>query len=390
LFLTAFAVAKLVADALGRVQHVYLIGMDFSIDSGFSSKVETKFIPALDTARVAGIEMQQHFLQNALYMLGESSLIATHVGRMSFSGITPTGLNFELGSRRPEDNRAIQTEQEVLVTAEITTNHFGDRTRLERLIREAKAAGADFVKFQKRDVLTFYTAEQLEKPYASPFGTTFGDYRAALELDMEDFDFIDRLCTEVEIGWFLSVLDAPSFEFVKNLNPAMIKLPSTISEHKDYLELVAREYSGPLVLSTGMTDQTYEKWVLETFASQEKIYLLHANSAYPTPEHHCNIGVIRHYTKLSELHPQIIPGWSSHDPGWLGSALAVAAGARMIEKHVKLGNTPWAHFDAVALDLSTNEFKEYVSSIRRAQTIVGTSTKKVTESEHHKYRIPAN
>lgn len=41
----------------------------------------------------------------------------------------------------------------------------------------------------------------------------------------------------------------------------------------------------------------------------------------------------------------------------------------MVEKHVKLGNTEWAHFDSVAMDLTTREFVDYVKAIRDAEII---------------------
>ncbi|MCH5022021.1 N-acetylneuraminate synthase, partial [Pectobacterium atrosepticum] len=56
------------------------------------------------------------------------------------------------------------------------------------------------------------------------------------------------------------------------------------------------------------------------------------------------------------------------------------------EKHVKLGNTEWAHFDAVAIDLTTSAFKEFVDQIRETEVILGSDNKKVNKSEHHKYR----
>jgi len=125
--------------------------------------------------------------------------------------------------------------------------------------------------------------------------------------------------------------------------------------------------------------------VLDTFTECEQLYLMQCNSAYPTPQHDCHIGVIRHYRDLAATHPHIVPGYSSHDFGWLASSLAIAAGARMVEKHVKLGNTEWAHFDAVALDLTTSEFSDYVSKMRETEQIIGLEEKKVNESEHHKY-----
>lgn len=386
MLLTALKLALMVGKMRGSAQDVYLVGMDFDPKAGYSKKIKGYFDPALSDLRVLSVESQEHFLKHAMYLLRQSDVRVHHIGDREFSSMKASELNAAFGVRPAFLEPNIRPVQEVVVTAEITTNHFGDKGRLERLIRECKAAGADYVKFQKRDVESFYSESQLDSEYASPFGKTFRDYRLALELDFEDFRFIDDLTAELEIGWFLSVLDRPSFDFIKDLNPAMIKLPSTISEHKEYLEFVASDYDGDLVLSTGMTDTTYENWVLETFTRQRRLYLLHANSAYPTPEQDCNIGVIRHYSSLSERNPKIIPGWSSHDPGWLGSALAVAAGARMVEKHVKLGNTEWAHFDSVALDLSSSAFREYVAYIRKAELIVGSSTKRITPSENHKYK----
>ena len=113
---------------------------------------------------------------------------------------------------------------------------------------------------------------------------------------------------------------------------------------------------------------------------------MQANSAYPTPARDCNVGVVRHYHRLSKSDPRIVPAYSSHDEGWFGSAMAVGAGARMVEKHVKLGDTDWAHFDAVALDLTTGAFRDYVGKIRDAETLMGSEEKAVAPSEHHKYR----
>lgn len=383
LFLSAIRLARVIAKERERKQTVYMLGFDFSVDQGYAKAIGFDYAPADASGRAARISPQEHYFVNALYMLRDSEVDVQHVGDRAFSTLKPEELNTRFLPGL--DQRLEPNEDRVLITAELTTNHFGDRHRLERMVRAAHGAGADLIKVQKRDVETFYTKEQLDSKYVSPFGNTFRDYRLALELDKGDFDFLDELCSKLGIRWFASVLDEPSFRFIQQFDPEFIKLPSTISEHTDYLETVAKEYDRGIVLSTGMTDQQYEKWVLDTFTRCDKLYLMQCNSAYPTPMNDCNIGVVRHYRDLAKNHPHIVPGYSSHDFGSTASAMAVAAGARIVEKHVKLGNTEWAHFDAVALDLTTSEFVDYVSAVREAEVIIGSEEKEINDSEHHKY-----
>jgi N-acetylneuraminate synthase len=382
LFLSALKLARMVAQFRGRPQTVYMVGFDFDANIGYSHQIGHDYAPHQTDERQARISLQEFYFLHALYFLQNSPLTVKHIGQRAFSAMTGDAFNeLILGPAAHRERR----KSLVSVVAELTTNHFGDRNRLERMIRVAAAAGADYVKLQKRDVESFYTAEQLRSPYVSPFGSTFADYRHALELSAEDFQFVDELCRSLGIGWFASILDQKSFKFMLQFSPTKVKLPSTISEHLDYLSFVADNYFGDIVISTGMTDLAYEAWILQTFTRQGKLYLMQANSAYPTPLSDCNIGVVRHYDLLARENARIVPAFSSHDFGWKASAMAVAAGARMVEKHVKLGNSQWAHFDAVAVDLTTPDFKEYVDSVREAELIVGSEQKQVNASEHHKY-----
>jgi len=278
-------------------------------------------------------------------------------------------------------------EEPVLIVAELTSNHLGDLIRLKKMVRLAKEAGADLVKVQKRNVDTFYTKEELNSRYDSPFGCTLGDYRRQVELNEAGFIFLDRVCKQYDIGWFCSVLDIPSFEFIMKFNPFMIKIPSTVSNHRNFLEIVANRYSGDIVISTGYTDKKYEEYILNLFKKNSKVYLLQCTSAYPTPDEDCQVGVVRHYYKLKSEFPQIYPGYSSHDVGSLGCSLAVASGAKMVEKHVKLSNVYQVHFNHVALNLLTGEFKNFVQDVRRAERIIGSEYKTIKSSEHHKYKV---
>jgi N-acetylneuraminate synthase len=65
--------------------------------------------------------------------------------------------------------------------------------------------------------------------------------------------------------------------------------------------------------------------------------------------------------------------------------MSLSAGGLMIEKHVKLGNLDWIHFDGVALDLSNNQFKDFIKDIKIAEIMCGKTTKEIHSAEHHKY-----
>ena len=404
MFITALKISRLIADFRMRRQQVYLLGFDFDMSRGYSKFINTDFSGDEKTYQANIISIQEHYLLMFLHLLKDSNIRMVHVGNKPYSSMKPSDFSRRLSPskdliRAPsysaeksggadEKDYVLNLRQphhNVLVTAEITTNHFGQTDILREMVRRSAKAGADLVKVQKRDVDSFYTREQLESPYESPFGATFGDYRRALELDEDQFNILDNVCEECGIDWFLSVLDLPSFRFALLREVSMIKLPSTISQHRAFFDIVAEEYKGDVVVSTGLTDQDFEDFILETFRENSRLYLLQCNSAYPTPPNDCNIGVVRRYHEHSRRYTNVIPGYSSHDFGSEGSMLAVAAGARMIEKHVKFGDTNWAHFDSVALDLKTNAFATFVQDIRRAELLCGTEYKKINESEHHKY-----
>jgi len=273
----------------------------------------------------------------------------------------------------------------IIMVAEITTNHFGDRERLHKILKSCVLQGATPVKLQKRDPDTFYSRDQLNEKFSSPFGNTFADYRRALELTDEDFQFVDDFSKRHDVEWYISAIDMSGFKLALHFERELIKLPSTISKKIDYLNFVSKNYSKSIAISTGMTDQDYEDWLLKSFKNNDKLYLMQCNSAYPTPPEHTDINVVRHYHDLKKNNPKIIPGYSSHDHGSFASCLAVAAGAEMIEKHVKYGNAEWAHFDSVALDLKKNEYGLFCEDIKKALIYCGSSKKRINDSEHHKY-----
>lgn len=278
----------------------------------------------------------------------------------------------------------MQSESKVEVVAEFTNNHLGELDRLIEMVYLAADSGADFIKIQKRDVDSFYSKEELCSPYSSPWGTTLRDYRLGVELGHEEISELDKACSDKNIPWFSTILDMKSYKFMEKYDMPIVKIPSTISNHCKFHKELAKEYKGPIVVSTGFTNKFYVDYVLDTFHDCKKIYLLHCISSYPTKPEDCNIAIVNEYAKIDNV--RIIPGYSSHDIGSTASMLAVAAGAKMIEKHVKYRPVDFVHFDSTAVDLKDGDFKRFVNDIRLAETMMGSSEKKILDCEHHKYK----
>ena len=69
------------------------------------------------------------------------------------------------------------------IISEIGINHNGDLDIAKQMIDKSKEAGADAVKFQKRDIDIVYSKDQLKKPRSSPFGSTEREQKEGLEFN---------------------------------------------------------------------------------------------------------------------------------------------------------------------------------------------------------------
>ncbi|MEH6305217.1 N-acetylneuraminate synthase family protein [Olivibacter sp. CPCC 100613] len=400
IILSAIKLAIHYQQILQKKIEVYFIGFDFFASS---IKPDENQMHDLDYVNVL-LKTQGSFFSSILETFHEAypEISLYHVGDKKYSNLSIQGFNNllselsqhqKLGGKILSNSELykalleeVKEEDKVIVVAEFTNNHIADPKRLRKMIELAKESGADIIKLQKRDVDAFYTPEELAKPYQSPFGKTLGDYRRGVELNKELMKLVVEECERHAIPWFVSVLDWNSYLFMQEFDTPLLKLPSTISNHKNYLLKVGENYGGDLVISTGFTDASYEDFVLEHFSDGRNLFLLQCTSSYPTPPEACQISVVRHYGELKEnKYSTLFPGYSSHDVGSLGCMLAVAAGAQMIEKHVKLGDLDWIHFDGVAIDLYNNKFRDFVHDVRKAQTMCGSKNKQIHEQEHHKY-----
>ena len=143
------------------------------------------------------------------------------------------------------------------VVAEIGCNHKGDIEIAREMIGIAATfAKCDFVKFQKRSNRELLTSEEYNARHPNPqhsYGNSYGEHREFLEFDVDQHRLLQKWCEEFGIGYSTSVWDLTSAKEIAGLNPELIKIPSACNLHFPMLEYLAKNYSGEIHISLGMT-----------------------------------------------------------------------------------------------------------------------------------------
>jgi len=272
--------------------------------------------------------------------------------------------------------RGIGPGEPVFVIAEASINHNGSLERAYQLIDAAQAAGADAVKFQKRNLAEVYQKKILDNP-----NTGEQKYQYLIPL-LKEFELPDEAFVEMEkhakakgIMFLVNPWDKKSTDDVERLlDIPLYKIGSPDFTNNELLEYIAR-LGKPLILSTGMSDlKEIEVGVKFAESLGRPFALLHCNSTYPAPFDEINLRFMETLKKYG--HPV---GYSGHERGIAVSIAAVARGARVIERHITVDKALEGP-DHVA-SLLPEEFKALVSGIREVEKALGEPVKRLSRGE---------
>ena len=264
----------------------------------------------------------------------------------------------------------------VYIIAEIGINHNGNLGLAKKLIDAAVHAGVDAVKFQKRTPEISTRPDQMNQMRDTPWGyISYLDYRHKVEFDEAAYREIDQYCRGKGIGWLTSVWDEPSVDFMERFDTPAYKIPSASLTDLGLLRH-ARKTGKPIIISTGMSTMGEIRRGVET-AGTENLAIMHCTSTYPCEPEELNlqmIGTLRHEFPNSPI------GYSGHEVGLVPSAVAVALGACLVERHLTLDRAMWGSDQAASVE--PGGFERLVKDIRVTEASLGDGVKRVYESEH--------
>lgn len=252
------------------------------------------------------------------------------------------------------------------------------------MIREAKKAGADAVKFQT------YKAENLvmvDSPGSwdrkdIPIETQYELFQLYDKFGDSEYRELAKYAEETGIEFMSTPFDLESVDY---LNPYMniYKISSSDISNIPLMTQIAKK-NKPIVLSTGASDlEEIEKAVaLIGKYNDKKLTLLHCVLEYPTPYEHANLNKI---VSLKEKYPNLIIGYSDHTkPDACMDVLKTAylLGAQVIEKHFTLDKTIKKkndHFHSMDCD----DLRKVKNGFELIKQLKGSEELRCLDSERH-------
>ncbi|WP_085906787.1 N-acetylneuraminate synthase family protein [Kiloniella majae] len=264
----------------------------------------------------------------------------------------------------------INTQTDVLLIAEIGNNHEGNFELAERLISEAAQAGAQAVKFQTIE------PERLVHPKETQRLKQLNGYA----FSPQQHEQLARRAEKENVLFLSTPFSLEAVDWLDDLLPAY-KVASGDNNFLPLIKKVAQK-DKPIILSTGMSDIKVVEQACQTISrhatnsnGSAQVALLHCVSSYPTDPADANLSAMQLLPPLCD-----VIGYSDHTIGTEIAIAAVAAGARIIEKHFTIDKN-YSDFRDHQLSADPSDLKQLKKGIDEVSSWLGLQNKKILPSE---------
>ncbi len=265
------------------------------------------------------------------------------------------------------------TDDRILLVAEIGNNHEGDFAVAKKMVRVAAGCRVGAVKFQVMRAEHFVSRSDRDR---------FARVKS-FELMDDQFGELADLARGLGLLFLATPFDLGSAAVLESMVDAY-KIASGDNNFYPLIEQVART-GKPMIISTGISDGKQIKRAVDLVQCQwnkmgmadRQLGLLHCVSSYPVKPAQANLRSIPYLVKNF---PGVTVGYSDHTQGITAALAAVALGARMVEKHFTL-DKHYSDFRDHQLSADPAEMKELAGRIREEEKMLGVYGKSVQPSE---------
>jgi sialic acid synthase SpsE len=206
----------------------------------------------------------------------------------------------------------------ITIIAEMSSNHNGDINRMKQMIKTAKECGADVAKFQ------LYDTDKLIRDHK------YYDTLKRGQLSHRDWKVIVETCNHENIEFLASVFDAERIKWCEDVGMKRYKISSFDIYNEPLIQAIV-DTGKPIIMSLGLMDSRGKPSI-----PGRKVDYLYCVSNYPTELSDLD---------FSRVNFNEYSGFSDHTIGIKASVMAMARGARIIEKHFTIDKSldGWDH-----------------------------------------------
>lgn len=268
------------------------------------------------------------------------------------------------------------------IIAELAQGFEGNFAQAKLLLKAAASSGADAAKFQ------LVYADELATP-----DYKYYDLFRSLEMKDSDWQELAEYAKELKIQLYLDIFGATSLKLSEKIGINGIKLHGTDIANMGLLHEIANSSINKILLGAGGAHLSEIENALHILEKKHVIIIL-GFQGYPTSNETNQIErveILKSY--LDGKYTNFTLGFADHaDPSsplrYALAATAIGSGARIIEKHLTLGQV--MKMEDYESALNPDEFSEFTHVLRECYLSLGIANKEedfgMSESEK-KYRL---
>ena len=267
------------------------------------------------------------------------------------------------------DGTTVEIGSEPFIVAEMSGNHSNSLPNAIKLLKSCAQAGANAFKAQtyKANSITLQsTASDYMVRSGIWAGRSLYDLYSQGETPREWLPVLKEVEDEEGITFFSSPFSPEDVTILENIDVKLYKVASFELTYTQLLREIARTHK-PVIFSTGLATLQEIQEAVEVLieGGSGPIAILKCTSTYPADTGDLNLCTIPHLAKTFN-----VPiGFSDHTEGDSAAIAAVALGATILEKHVKLDEDSKSVDSAFSLPVS--RLHKYIQRANEAYFSIG-------------------
>ncbi len=251
----------------------------------------------------------------------------------------------------------------VEIIAELAQGFEGRPEQARMLLKAAAAAGADAAKFQ------LVYADELATP-----DYKYYDLFQSLEMPDEVWMGLAAYALDLGIKLQLDIFGMRSLNLATKIGVSTVKLHGTDISNLGLLNQVANSSVKKVLLGAGGAHLSELERAISVLSAKDLVIIL-GFQGYPTPNNSNQISRVQLLTqRFVAMHPNLRIGFADHaSPNsplrYSLAAMAIGAGAKVVEKHLTLSRLMKLEDHESALNVE--EFLEFTETVRGCMLAFG-------------------